>query len=982
MTLKQIMKPVNLRCPSSRPMLALCTLIFASTLSFTAQASERTTSYTYNSLGLISSTDGPRSDVSDITTYDYDLDTGRLLSTTNALGHTVTLSDFDANNRPQTVTDANGLVTRLSYNWQGKILTRTIEGPEGDLTTTYTYNGYGALTRVTAPNGATVSYHYDDAHRLIAISNAHGERIDYTLDAAGNVLSTQIHDASGTLVRQHQQAFDELSRLRQSIGGTDQQTTQYGYDANDNNTRITDPKQNPDTTQQFDALNRLTQITDSAGGITYFSYDSQDRITSVTDPRGLVTRYQYNGFGDLTTLTSPDTGTTTFAYDDAGNLIQKTDAHGTVTQYTYDALNRPTHIQTSGETNQHLYYSYDVANYNGIGRLYMMRQDPVRLYYRYNSLGQVTRQTVRMYDADNHYTERHTHYAYNAQGQLTRLTYPTGTVLNYEYNDQGQLQHITWQANQNAVAQPLIRDLTYLPFGPATGFTYGNGIQQSYTYDLDYRLTDLSSRVQDWVYHYDLNSNIEQIQNLTDSTLDQSFSYDGLNRLIDANGPYGDYQYRYDAVGNRTERLINQSSQLTTETYTYAEQANQLLKVDSTTTDSSANSTHSDSRNFQYSESGQLLQDQNNTRTLNLVYGNDQRLQHIDNSDTGVQADYTYNPQGQRVRKILTDNTGTVVSTTLYHYDLAGHLIAETDENGTPIREYLYLGEQAIAMKVSGNRLYYVHNDHLNTPRILTDQDQNKVWEIQTTPFGEISEEITTGITQLKGFPGQMRDPETGYSDNWNRTYDPSIGRYLQSDPIGLGGGLNTYGYVNGNPLSYVDPNGLRGAFGQATATYYDIMTGGAAANGHGGISGYGSQYDLYFDQNRLPTTHHGSNSSSSSSTNSAPEFLTEPNWSIAGDSDATSKAIERAREKQRQKERIAAHRQVHQICDNVPNVTDPCEFAKANLKRWQSCLNIRQSYRDLIGGEYDEQINQVKRNIEKAKEAVRENCGHEPDCQ
>ncbi|WP_428241665.1 hypothetical protein [Gynuella sp.] len=71
----------------------------------------------------------------------------------------------------------------------------------------------------------------------------------------------------------------------------------------------------------------------------------------------------------------------------------------------------------------------------------------------------------------------------------------------------------------------------------------------------------------------------------------------------------------------------------------------------------------------------------------------------------------------------------------LYHYDLAGHLIAETDENGTPIREYLYLGEQAIAMKVSGNRLYYVHNDHLGMPRILTDQSQVKVWEVQTTLF-------------------------------------------------------------------------------------------------------------------------------------------------------------------------------------------------------------------------------------------------------
>ncbi|WP_428240137.1 RHS repeat domain-containing protein [Gynuella sp.] len=111
-------------------------------------------------------------------------------------------------------------------------------------------------------------------------------------------------------------------------------------------------------------------------------------------------------------------------------------------------------------------------------------------------------------------------------------------------------------------------------------------------------------------------------------------------------------------------------------------------------------------------------------------------------------------------------------------------------------------------MRVSGNRLCYVHNDALGTPRILTDPQQNKVWEVQTTPFGEVSEEISDGITQLKGFPGQMRDLETGYSDTWNITCDPSIRRYVQSDPIGLAGGLNTYGYALQNPWAIQTPQG------------------------------------------------------------------------------------------------------------------------------------------------------------------------------
>jgi RHS repeat-associated protein len=105
--------------------------------------------------------------------------------------------------------------------------------------------------------------------------------------------------------------------------------------------------------------------------------------------------------------------------------------------------------------------------------------------------------------------------------------------------------------------------------------------------------------------------------------------------------------------------------------------------------------------------------------------------------------------------------------------------------------------------------LFYIHNDHLGTPKRLTDTQGQVVWSLQTTPFGEVHEEVANGITFLMGFPGQYRDSETGLSYNYYRDYDPSIGRYVQSDPIGLGGGVNTYGYVEGNSVSLIDPNGL-----------------------------------------------------------------------------------------------------------------------------------------------------------------------------
>ena len=104
--------------------------------------------------------------------------------------------------------------------------------------------------------------------------------------------------------------------------------------------------------------------------------------------------------------------------------------------------------------------------------------------------------------------------------------------------------------------------------------------------------------------------------------------------------------------------------------------------------------------------------------------------------------------------------------------------------------------------------LYYVHNDHLGTPQAMTDSSGTVVWRATYDPFGQAT--ITTStITNNLRLAGQYFDSETGLHYNWHRYYDPKIGRYLTSDPIGLAGGLNTYLYANANPLRYIDPDGL-----------------------------------------------------------------------------------------------------------------------------------------------------------------------------
>jgi len=110
--------------------------------------------------------------------------------------------------------------------------------------------------------------------------------------------------------------------------------------------------------------------------------------------------------------------------------------------------------------------------------------------------------------------------------------------------------------------------------------------------------------------------------------------------------------------------------------------------------------------------------------------------------------------------------------------------------------------------------LTFLHSDHLGRPKFATNANGEVVWdEGISTPFG-IQVTALAAQTQALMFPGQYEDAETTgagvtLSHNWHRTYDPTLGRYLQSDPIGLAGGLNRYAYVGGNPMGYVDPSGL-----------------------------------------------------------------------------------------------------------------------------------------------------------------------------
>ncbi len=160
-------------------------------------------------------------------------------------------------------------------------------------------------------------------------------------------------------------------------------------------------------------------------------------------------------------------------------------------------------------------------------------------------------------------------------------------------------------------------------------------------------------------------------------------------------------------------------------------------------------------------------------------------------------ASYKVAATGLRVEKTALGHT------TRFVYGLDGQLLSEHAITGNQRSQHLYLNGQPVAL-VRGGQMYAVMPDHLGRPELLVDQTNDVVWRAQLTAFERTPFIDVIGGYHL-GFPGQYHDTETGFAYNIMRDYDPATGRYLQSDPIGLAGGINTYGDAEGNPMKHVD---------------------------------------------------------------------------------------------------------------------------------------------------------------------------------
>ncbi|MBU0481180.1 MAG: RHS domain-containing protein [Proteobacteria bacterium] len=723
---------------------------------------ERITVFTYdedaNGKGLVKTIDGPLPDTADTTIYTYNPVTGDLLSIDHPLpvGAQTQFpqAGYDLAGNPRTMIDINGQSTTYTYDGRNRLLTTAING----ISTARSFNTAGDLHTETDSGGRVLTYSYDPTYgRLEKITDMEGNYLSYSYDAKGNRTIDSAYDKDDLMTRWQRFEYQSPGKLWKIINHNDEaieKVTRFDYDYLANTKTVTDARNRVTDYyyDHFDRMARINQHTQTGDVLTDYTYDIQGNPYDVTDGVNKVTIYEHDDLGRVLSVDSPDSGKTTYTYDMANNTktVKYPGSVPIVVTYTYDAIYRLTGIVFDNPA-ENISFTYDLG-LNGKGRLTSVIDSSGTTVYTYNDLGQLdleerTNTGIPIAGVDYQYDP----VSYDLSG----IVYPSGMNVTYGRDINGRVSSIS------AGGSPVLQNITFMPFGPVEDYEIGPAdpaiLKVDRTFNDRYQLRGITAG----------------------SVLDYQYEY------------YDDTSVR-KITGKPTPTTINLGA---TDTY--------LL---------SATGKIEKSEGFGSQDGGYqgIIDDID----FIFTYTDDNRLETASKTvkkwenlleDQVVQAQYEYDASGRRVTKTVDGVT------TVFHYDMFNNLIAETDSVGTPLRDYIYLGSEPVAMIVYGGLqagTYYFINDHLGTPQQLVNGAGEVVWAAAYLPFGE-AQVYNEGVVNNLRFPGQYYDAETGLHYNWNRYYDPKTGRYITADPIGLEGGINLYGYVGGNPMNAVDPMGL-----------------------------------------------------------------------------------------------------------------------------------------------------------------------------
>jgi len=708
--------------------------------------------------------------------YQYD-PAGNLLQTIDPLGGQVRYEYNKVGNLVR-VTDEAGAVTQYFYNRQDNVF-KIIDARQNEWR--YEYTEAALLKRTIDPEGHTREYGYDRDGRLTSVKDGSGNMTSIEYFAG----RTTANPAKGRLVRITYPTFvrEELFDVRDRLAvATEVETggrrlmTRWEYDPLGNVTSLTMPDSRR-SAYAYDGLNRLVQETRTDNQVVGYQWDRWGQSLRVTDPRQLTTTLAYDKLDQFVSELQPGGGLTHYAYDPAGNLQSIVDPRGQEVRFEYDDYGRrqTERMYTTaggGTPSRSISYGYDPR-----GILTSYADGDTSGTFVPDAAGNIISVSTNFGPFS-----KAVQYAYYRNGLVKAYAAADGAPYGYTYDGNGQLQGLTIPS-EGAITVNARRWLApaqvTLPGGSTQQFEYSDRL-------LPARIAsrDASGNViLDYQYTRD---DADLIREIATEHGTYRYTYDDAYRLIAADHPVlGLESFTYDGVGNRLPGDPGLASQ-----WTYGND-NELR-----TTDSAA---------YEYDAAGNLTRRTGPGGEMRFFYDEQSRLIRAEDGGGNVIGRYAHDPFGRRLWK-------EVGGTRTYFAYTGEGLAAEFDASGTPIRSYGYEPDTSwttapLFTRSNGAYAYY-HNDHLGTPRKLTTSAGQVAWSAVYASFGAAQPQVETVANPLR-FAGQYFDAETGLHQNFFRDYDPVVGRYVESDPLGLGAGLNRYAYADGNPVMLTDDQGL-----------------------------------------------------------------------------------------------------------------------------------------------------------------------------
>lgn len=759
--------------------------------------------------------------------FTYDT-SNRVTEVKDNLGRTVTYT-YDASGRLWKETDPNSGVTEYTYDSSHRML--TIKDPRGNVYLTNEYNSDGRVSKQTLLNTGTfqIAYTLDSEGNVTATqvtdpqsnvrrvtfnsdgyaltdTRAYGTSIAQTTTyerAANTNIITAMVDALGRRVEFQRDADGFITQATALPGTSNQAIWQYTYEPNYHGMATATDPLNHTSTFTYDTSGSMIAAKSALNHQSNFTYDRFGQLLSVTDPLSNMTQITYNG-GDIAEVSDPLTRTVKFTRDSVGRPISVQSPTGNKVSFQFDVLDRVTSITNplQGLTS----FGYD-ANDN-LSSLTDPRTGAIS--FTYNNMDQIVTRTDQLTNDGT--------YQYNLDGTLQQSTDRKGQTTSYTYDTLGRLTQVTYHDTStttytydagNRVTQIVdsiagTTTVAYDDFNHVTSVTTPQGTV-GYTYDAAGRCSSMIVSGQTAInYTYD---NANRLTQISQGSTTITISYDNAGRRSSLSTPNGiTTEYTFDAASQLTELTYKKSGvTIGNLTYTYDNAGRRTaiggsyarMALPSAVTGGTYNAANQQTalggQTLTYDLNGNLTGDGTTTYTWNA------RNQLTAMSRTGLSASFQYDALGRRVSKTVN---GSTVS---YVYD--GVHIVQEKVSGTPTANIIFgmLDEVLIRTDAGGSWTPLV--DGNGNTLALTDSSGVVQTEYTYQPFGE-----TTVSGSSNDNPSQYtgRDNDgTGLYYYRGRYYSPALHRFISEDPIGFRGGVNLYGYVGNNPISYIDPFGL-----------------------------------------------------------------------------------------------------------------------------------------------------------------------------